>query len=123
MAVKKISKKKGRPTAYKTEYASDLTKYMAQGMSIEAFAGKLKKSKDTIYKWLQKHEDFADAKKIGDMLRHKFYEEYAVAHLGDKNINTALLCFMMKNCLGYRDNPDADKIDENKTIIVKYSLE
>ncbi|MBR0802853.1 hypothetical protein JQ636_04815 [Bradyrhizobium japonicum] len=51
----------GRPSEYLPEYAQAVIDYMAQGYSLTAFAGSIRKSRDTVYQWVREHADFSDA--------------------------------------------------------------
>jgi hypothetical protein len=35
--------------------------YMAQGYSLTAFAGSIRKARDTVYEWIKEHREFSDA--------------------------------------------------------------
>jgi hypothetical protein len=59
----------GRPSEYKPEYCEAVLDYMAQGYSLSAFAGSIKKSKDQIYDWLSVHPEFANAVSRARMTR------------------------------------------------------
>ena len=51
----------GRPTEYKPEYCRQVADYMGKGYSLTAFAGSIKQSKETMYRWIATHPDFSDA--------------------------------------------------------------
>jgi hypothetical protein len=51
----------GRPTEYRPEYCQLVIDYMAQGYSLTAFAGHIRQSRETVYRWTQAHSDFSDA--------------------------------------------------------------
>lgn len=71
-------KKLGRPTDYKDEYCQMLIDHMEQGKSFETFAAKLRTSVKTIYRWLQSHDDFCQAKEIGESLSREFWESHGI---------------------------------------------
>lgn len=66
-------------TAYSPDYCKLLMRHMESGMSFESFAGTLRVGKSTIKKWLSTHEDFAEAKDIGDSLLLQYWEKLGIA--------------------------------------------
>jgi hypothetical protein len=51
----------GRPTEYRIEYCEMVIEAMAQGLSLTAFAGMIRKSREAVYSWISAHREFADA--------------------------------------------------------------
>jgi hypothetical protein len=51
----------GRPSEYDPIYCSQVIDYMAQGYSLTAFAGSIRKARDTVYEWIKVHREFSDA--------------------------------------------------------------
>jgi hypothetical protein len=98
----------GRPTKYEDKFCEMLIEHMANGYSIEAFAGKLRVSKQSIYTWFDKHPRFMDARKKGDMALQFFYENVGImAMMGDiKNFNLGAWIWLTKNRLGWKDKSD-----------------
>jgi len=106
-------RKKGRPSTYKPQYCDDLIAHMRGGLSFESFAGKIGKSRDTIYEWEAVHKDFTDAKKIGEGLCQVWWENAGIAGmLGLKQtkdgiplgmFSPAIWIFNMKNRFNWRD--------------------
>jgi len=47
---------------------------MASGYSLAGLAGFFRVSKETIYEWIARHSEFADAVKIGRVARTRFHE-------------------------------------------------
>ena len=80
---------------------------MAQGYSVEAFAGHIDVNVDTIYEWVKVHPDFSDAKNLAFGKNRIFWEGIALEHLtaGEKDpkINSAIWIFNMKNRFKWRD--------------------
>lgn len=64
----------GRPTGYKDEYNQMLSDHMAGGLSFESFGGVVDVARDTLYQWLERHEGFSDAHKIGRQKQIRFWE-------------------------------------------------
>ena len=71
----------GRPTIYKPEFCELLIEHCRDGGSIEAFAGKIMVSIDTLYDWFHRHPDFLEAKKIGYSLSLGWWEDYGKTNL------------------------------------------
>jgi len=51
----------GRPSEYRPEYCRLVQEHMGKGKSLTAFAGSIGQGKETIYGWITRHADFADA--------------------------------------------------------------
>lgn len=64
----------GRPSTYDPAYCEQAIEYLAQGYSVAAFAGKIRVAKSTVYKWMDEHEDFSDAVKIGQAAAVDWWE-------------------------------------------------
>lgn len=106
--------KGGRPSKYKKEYCDLLVEKMGEGYSIEAFAGFIGVSKDTIYEWADQRDEFSDAKKEGEAQSRLFWERMGMAGMVGKvkNFNSAVWIFNMKNRFGWRDQPAMDLRDD-----------
>lgn len=64
-----VKNPEGRPNEYKAEYCEAVQDYMAQGYSLTAFAGSIKKARDTIYRWMTEYSEFSDAVSRGRAAR------------------------------------------------------
>ena len=53
--------KMGRPSEYKPEYCEAVIAAMSRGLSLAAFAGSIKMSRQAVYEWIAEHPDFGDA--------------------------------------------------------------
>jgi hypothetical protein len=51
----------GRPSEYRAEYCEAVIEFMAQGYSLTAFAGSIRKSRNAVYEWIGRHPAFGDA--------------------------------------------------------------
>lgn len=91
-----------------------LIEHMGDGLSFEAFAGVIGKSKETLYQWVKAHPNFADAKKKGDALSLLFWEKMGLTGMAGKirGFNVAAWIFNMKNRHGYRDKSPDEKPPE-----------
>lgn len=52
---------RGRPSEYRPEYCDMVIEAMGQGISVAAFAGTIGVACDTVYQWMKRHAEFADA--------------------------------------------------------------
>jgi len=100
----------GRPTPYDPSFCMHLIKHLASGLSFEAFAGCVSVSKSTLYAWVEAHEEFSDAKTIGQEMCRVYWEQVSRAN-GTKNVgNFQGIRFNMLN--RFRDDwHDANHID------------
>jgi hypothetical protein len=117
---KKPKKKMGRPSDYRPEYCEMLIKHMGdEGLSFEAFAGVVKKDRDTLYQWEKRYPDFADAKKKATALNLLFWEKIGITGMAGKlpRFNVVAWIFSMKNRHGYRNDPAVDKPPEQDPAI------
>ena len=90
---------------YKPEYCERLIDHMAQGMSFESFAGKVRVSKGTLFNWYKDYPDFKEAKEIGEACLLYFFENVGnEAIYGQiEHFNASVWIFKMKNLCGWRD--------------------
>lgn len=119
---KAVKKKAGRPTKYKEEYCELLIKHMAEGLSLEAFAGVVGVNQDTIHEWVKKHPKFSEAKSLGLPLARLFWEKLArgIALGKIQGANAAVAIFCLKNRLGWRDKqPDEIRNAEFQPVIIE----
>lgn len=86
----------GRPTEYKAEYCQMLIDHRRDGFSFESFGAIVKCHRGTLYDWVDKHPDFADAKRIAheECLYH--WETLGRFGLRSKDFNATVYIFTMK---------------------------
>ena len=86
-------------TLYKEEYCERLIDWMAKGMSFESFAGEVGASKQTIYDWVDRRPEFAEAKRLAFDKCRVFWEKLMIAGAAGKikNFNATMVIFNMKN--------------------------
>lgn len=112
----------GRPTNYKPEYCEALIKHCSEGLSFESFAAQVSTTSDVLYDWVEKHEEFASAKKEGLALALEFYEKIGRNGMLGKlpGFNVTAWIFTMKNRFKWRDHPiDSDAGEKVITISFK----
>jgi hypothetical protein len=132
--------KVGRPTDYKPEYCELLIEHMSKGLSFEAFGGIVRKSKQTLYDWLQANPEFLDAKMTGTELSRLFWEKLGTDHVLNisessrsadgstssmsKSLNASIWIFNMKNRFKdeWREKQELD-VSSDKGITIKIDKE
>lgn len=96
---------RGRPSTYDPKYCDLLVAHMAMGFSFESFGADVEgiASRATLYRWVEEHEDFRDAKEKGDAACRKFWELQGVTGLHMKGFNATVWIFNMKNRFKWTD--------------------
>ncbi len=115
--------KGGRPSKYDPAFCDQLEKHMAQGFSIESFAGKIGVSRDTLYAWSKVHPEFSDTIKRGTDQSLFFWEKLGLMGvLGkQKGFNATMWIFNMKNRFKWRDYWD-EPADQNQGDALKNAI-
>ena len=60
---------------YDPKYCEMLVTHMNEGLSFKAFAGLIKVNRNTLYEWVQKHDEFKEAKSYADDVCRLFWEK------------------------------------------------
>ena len=98
--VSKPAAKMGRPTDYRPKYCDMLIEHMGKGLSFETFGVEINQATSTTYKWLEKHEEFVEAKKIAESKCRAWWEKVgaglATGNKSVKNGNSAVWIYNMK---------------------------
>lgn len=122
MAIKKsekYSKKTKTPYRFKDEYCEALIKHMSKGLSINCFGATIGVYRGTIYGWLRRYEQFAEAKEMGDQLYLLFWEKLGIEGVrGDIKLNAPAWIFNMKNRFRWRDKTPEEVEEESKPMII-----
>jgi transposase len=85
----------GRPSDYRPEYCDMVIEFMGQGYSLTAFAGHVRQSRETIYRWIKAHPEFSDAVTTARSCRVRALEtKLLAAHRGAQ---AAAAIFALKN--------------------------
>lgn len=110
-------------------------KFMGEGYSKQALAGKLGISRDTLYEWSKAHKEFSDTIKRGEAKSLFYWEQVGINGMMGKikGFRPAVWIFIMKNRFGWRDNvavieeveeptarPIEDPADRMRRIVEKY---
>ncbi len=100
---------------YKKEHCDTLIDLMSKGFSMEAVAGKIGINRDTIYDWVKKYPEFAEAKELGEALCRYYYEDVGLRGQNGKirGFNVTAWIFNMKNRFDWRDR----KKDESEITV------
>lgn len=104
----------GRPTDYRPEFCDIVIREMQNGASKTEVAYVLNICKDTLYKWAEKHAEFADALKKGKDLSEGWWRINGRVNLENKDFNPTLWYMNMKNRFGWKD-----KTESVATVTVK----
>jgi hypothetical protein len=104
----------GRPTKYEPRYCEEIIQEMSKGMSKEGFAGKISISKQTLYSWMDKHSEFMDAVKVGEMKSLLFWESIGRSAIFGQitNFNTTCFMFHVKNRFGWKEREDVPIVEK-----------
>jgi hypothetical protein len=99
-----------KTTTYKPEYCQLLIDHMSEGYSFESFGAKISHGRQTIYDWVEAHEDFKKAKELAMDKALEYFEKRLMLGVDGKqlignkefgitqktNINPRLLEFALK---------------------------
>lgn len=115
---------KTRKRKYKREFCKQLIDHMSQGFSLRAFAASVDVHHSTIYEWLKKHEEFAEAKELGLDKSRLFWERVGIdLATGEVRGSAKVWEINMYNRFRdewTRDNPDKEDKSNEININLKY---
>lgn len=102
-----------------------LVDHMKQGLSFEAFAGVVGVSNKTLYNWVNKYEEFSEAKEKGSSLCRNFWEKLGIRGAAGKlpGFNAAAWIFNMKNRFKWVDRHDVNHTGEMNKIYINIDKE
>lgn len=117
--VKKKKRRIGRPSKYDPKLCKDLMEFMMEGLSFEAFAGKVGVHIDTLYEWTYNHPEFSEAKKRGYALSLEFWEKLGrnATYGRIPGFNAAVWIFTMKNRFGWKDKQEISAADDKPILL------
>jgi transposase len=88
----------GRPTDYKPEYCEQVIAHMSEGASLTSFAASIDCSRSTVGLWMEVHEEFSAAVKIGKAKCAYWWEKRGrMGANGEQDVNPTLVIFGLKN--------------------------
>ena len=85
----------GQPTKYEPRFCQMVIDCMSTGLSLTAFAGSIGHAKDTVYRWITEHPDFANAVGQARAARTQALEKKMLA--ADKMCQASVSIFALKN--------------------------
>lgn len=109
----------GRPTIYKSEYCESVIPLLKEGMSIEEIGLELDVGYTTIYDWMEKHEEFAQAIKKGREFSKAWWMRRGRKELENDKFNSTLWYMNMKNRFGWADKKE---VNTNLTLTHEESI-
>ena len=90
---------------YKPEYCQKLIDHMSSGKSFVSFAGTINVGKRTIYEWVERYPEFAQAKQVAKSKCQEYYEnlglDMATGNL--EKCNATAYVWLTKNILKWTD--------------------
>ena len=118
----------GRPSKYDPKYCDTVVDMMSKGYSKEAVAGEIGISKVTLYKWMEEHEDFMNAVRMGEQKARLWFDKIMVDNLvhskNGKQINSSVYALNMKNRFGFSDKKEIDLGEKTlEPIKLAYNLD
>lgn len=107
---KPVRLKPGQPTKYDPKYCDMIIEHLEGGLSIESFAGVIGVSRDSIYEWKDKHQEFSDSIKTGIEKSLLFWEKLGRAGTTGKikGFNCSTFIFTMKNRFKWTDRTETN---------------
>lgn len=99
--------KMGRPTIYKEEYCEKVIELLKEGASIEEIGLELDCGYTTVYEWMDRHENFAQAIKRGRESSKGWWLKQGRVALRENGFNSTLWYMNMKNRFGWADKQES----------------
>lgn len=119
---KENKKGRGQPSKYKPEYNQMVIDHMSEGHSFDSFAGCIGVSRDTVREWCHVHEDFSDAKNIGQARGIKKLERIGLDIIDgksrNKNFNLGVWVMFMRNIGGWYTADKREDQDQNNNLTI-----
>ena len=110
---------------YKPEHCEQLINFMKKGYSLASFGAEIGRCRMTLYRWMDKYPEFAEAHRIGKQSALKFFETMLVnasmgiiprqlKDLGSKKIDITAVIFALKTRF-HHDYGEHQKIDHSSS--------
>jgi len=102
-------------TSYKPEMCEKMLPFFAQGMDVPEVAKELGISKRSFYRYIEQHEEFAQAYEDGKAMSEAWWHKQGRLAVSDPEhkINATIWIFAMKNKFGWRDKQDLEHSGPN----------
>jgi len=102
----KLKRPVGRPTDYYSGLCEEIVPLLRKGMSIEELGLELNVGYSTIYEWMEKHPEFAEAIKKGREFSKGWWMKRGRRDLCNKDFNSTLWFMNMRNRFGWGNKQD-----------------
>ena len=98
--------------------------YFKEGASIEEVALKLGITRSSYYNWKEIHPEFNHAAELGEQVAAVYLQKvaYQIA-IGEIEASPAMMIFILKNRLGWRDKSDFNPTRSIQVIVDPEDLE
>ena len=107
--------KKIRPSNYNQEYCSLLIKHMSKGYSFSSFGAVINVTASTLFSWLKKYSEFAEAKEIGRLHELHTWEKIHLQCAATGKGNASAIMWAQKNKFPELYNESQNIININNT--------
>src|SRR6185437_8049191 len=87
----------GRPSSYKPAYCNELIECLGEGYTIKGFAGSIGVGRQTVFDWLSKHKEFAEAYEIAQAKSVFYWETEFKSFAKTGKGSPAAFIFALKN--------------------------
>lgn len=108
----------GRPTDYTPELCEKVIPLLKEGMSIQELGLELDVGYSTLYEWMDRHPEFAEAVKKGREFSEGWWMKRGREALDTKEFNSTIWYMNMKNRFKWKDKQDESN-DDQKSLMQK----
>jgi hypothetical protein len=107
--------KGGRPHTFKPDYCKRVIEFMSRGYSLTAFAGIIKKSRETVYEWGVTVPEFSYALTIARARRTLYWER----RLQHATRDSRPVIFALRNCCSdeWKEEPTTSVVLNNSITV------
>lgn len=109
---------------YEPRFCQMLIDHMSQGKSFESFGATAKVGRRTLFDWLEKHQDWKEAKERGEMAALSFFETRLMAGISGQKVqnfdhklsNPTLLIFALKTRFHKTYGEKKEELDDDDDL-------
>jgi hypothetical protein len=87
-------KKKKNLHLWNDAYCYEVIEFLAKGFSLHAFAGKIRRTSETVRYWYRTKKEFRECVEIGRAACRFFMENQMLENMDNKNFNFAMMKFL-----------------------------